>query len=185
MKDYNNIKNKLSQLPSHSADERLWEGIEEKMPQSGIFNKLPQREAPDDIWDKISAELPHRKSVLRFLPYWMAAASVIIIFSLTILLKPNRQNDQIIVAEEIITEDVVPQKTPELNKEITIYCDQYPSVCSTGKFTQLKKQLDELKAQKKELNKLKLFDSDPQIDLYIEHINLELSTIERKLIAMF
>lgn len=119
------------------------------------------------------------------MPYRVAAASVIILFSLTLLLRTGSQNEHILVAEEIITEDALPKQSPELNKEITIYCDQFPSVCSSDKFTRLKKQLDELKAQKNKLNTLKSYDSDPQIDVYIEHINLELSTIERKLIAMF
>ncbi|MFC0877165.1 hypothetical protein ACE01N_11250 [Saccharicrinis sp. FJH2] len=184
MKGYNNIKDKLSQLPTHSVDEKLWESIEEKLPRAISFDKLPEHKAPENIWNNITEALPQRKT-RRLVPYWAAAASVIVLFSLTLLLRTGSQNEQILVAEEIITEDVIPEQAPEMNKEITIYCDQYPSVCSSDKFAKLKKQLDELKAQKSELNTLKSYDSDPQIDVYIEHINLELSTIQRKLIAMF
>lgn len=184
MKEYKTIKNTLTNLPVHEAPEALWNDIESSIQKNDMFEKLPQHEASEDLWQNIEAQIRGTKT-RRLWMYRIAAASIVLLIASSVLFQFLPEKADLIVADEIIDTRKTDDASNELNTDINVYCDQYPGVCSSDKFTALKKQMDALKNQMKELREMKSYDSDPEIDFYIKHINLELAMVERKLLAMF
>lgn len=184
MKEYKAIKNTLKNLPVHEAPEALWNDIESSIQKNDMFEKLPQHEASEGLWHNIEAQITGTKT-RRLWVYRVAAASIVLLIVSSVLFQFLPKKTDLIVADEIIDSRKIDDASNELNTDINVYCNQYPGVCSSDKFTALKKQMDALKNHKKELRDMKSYDSDPEIDFYIKHINLELAMVERKLLAMF
>lgn len=186
MKDFKDISKHLSDLPKREAPEDLWVGISHKLETAStpLDKILPIHEAPNELWEGIASQLNSRIPFYKK-PWLAVAASIIIILGITFMLKIQAPQTNIIVADEYLSERPSNSGNLDLKLNVTEYCSQFPTVCSSEKFTTLKAQFENLKQRKDQLISMKNFDADPDINIYIERINLELTTIERQLIAMF
>lgn len=174
----------MQNLPVHKAPADIWQNISDGL-DNNLASKLPLHEAPQGLWHGIERRMERKKRIILFTPLRAVAASIIAIISLTFVLTNYSGTRDYLVEEEYIQNiDREPEQYIKRHN-VNLYCNQFPEICSTEKFIDLKSQIEKLEEQKNQLKALQSFDNDPQIAVYIEYINTEISTIERTLIAMF
>lgn len=176
------IKDKL---PLHIANESLWFNIDNKLGSTQkLSNRLPVHKVNPELWLKIEPELRH-KTIRWYTVTGIAATLMAAIFAITMLLKTNKDFDNYQVENGVIREIHNNTQQDKAGQQFEHYCQSFPSVCETNKYTTLKNQLDQLIQQRANLLEMQNYDSDPDIALYIARINKEVSSIELKLLALF
>lgn len=187
MNNKNNIAEFYGKMPIHKAPENIWDTISGQLDVVDTRLGLPVHVADEALWSGIERRLNSRKpnkGIIRFVG--SVAATIVLIFSLTIVLQNRANNPQIILSEEMVETHsfAAPQTTPDAHS-IIHRCNEFPLVCESDEFNTLKKQIDRLKQQRNDLQSFGKFDADPEISQYIERINNDISRLETKILAMF
>ena len=183
--DKNNNIHIKDKLPLHIANKDLWNNIEKGIDGAQkLSDKLPVHEANAQLWNKIEPKIKLRK-IQWYAPTGIAAALLAAIFAIATLLQSEKETIDYQVENGVI--QTIPGNTShnERGKQFDQYCQTFPDVCETDKYSTLKNQLDQIVQQRAKLLEMQNYDSDPDNALYIARINKEVSSIELKLLALF
>lgn len=184
----------LENLPMYEPPESVWAGIESRLP----LLELSMYEPPADIWQSIENELlidekPAKKpfvlrGVSRF--YWVAAASVLLIFTVGgywFFNKNMSENTVITVSTEVVDNQLLKTENNEIESDMKIVetlCKTALPKCENPEFKNLKDELNELNEAYSQLkNALSDYNTDPDLVVQLSKLENERSSVLRKMIA--
>lgn len=181
------LEEHLNQLPKHSADVDVWDKIDQQLSTTTtIAEKLPLHKADSDLWYDIEKQLKKRgiHRLLR-LRYISAAASIAVIMTLGSVYFTRSTDEQIFFTEEVYIQAASSEELEFQEINVLENCNEFPAVCSSPEFTQLKSKLDQQKREELKLRDLKKATNDPNIELYHSRIVKSIQQVEAQMIQLF
>ncbi len=188
------LEQSLKKLPTHEPPESVWKGIESRLP----LLELSTYEPPADIWQNIENELvrgekPLKKpfilrGVTRF--YWMAAASVLLVFTVGgywFFNKNMSEKTVTTVSTEVVDNQLLKTDNNEIESDMKIVetlCKTALPKCENPEFKSLKDELEELNQSYSQLKSaLSDYNTDPDLVVQLSKLENERSSVLRKMIA--
>jgi hypothetical protein len=196
------LKKAIAQLPTYCMkDGAVWEGIAECLKhKEKILSRMPEYKAPEGIWDKIESRLPEEKlkeGKVEIIPIPFAgkvaiAAGILVIISLGIwqlTIRPH-SGAEIIYSVEKMNSDVNYDATAKddtensLDNMISQHCKYNLQVCTSDKFINLQKELNNIDKEYGELRDQIMKSPDNQLYQYLYRIENERIAIQKEMLQL-
>lgn len=178
----------MYQLPEYEPSEEVWNKIVSKLSEGALQNaleKLPNYEPNEAVWSKIDDKLSPKTIKFSAWKWVSAAASAVIIMSISYWLKTDKQ--QIRYSEERIDKDLLLNPVDDSQQQyemIVAYCKQQTYVCQNPEFVSLKTELEELNSASKQLKEaVGQYNTEPELIAQLTNIEQQKSEIIRKMAA--
>ncbi len=188
------LEQSLKKLPTHEPPESVWAGIESRL----ALLELSTYEPPAKIWQSIENELVIGKKPLKKLFilrggarfYWMAAASILLVFTLAGYLffnKNNHEKIEITVSAEVVDNQLLKNDNNEIESDMAVVetlCKTALPKCENPEFKSLKDELEKLNQSYSQLKSaLSDYNTDPDLVVQLSKLENERSSVLRKMIA--
>jgi hypothetical protein len=170
-------------LIDHLPDAMVWSNIEKALDfESSLTDRLPHLPVyePDaEVWNKISRQLPSRKSFSINFRYWTVAASVAVMLVTTLLVLQSdfgKSDRQQVFTHNTLTENDMEQAALT---EIKKHCSLHMPVCEQSNFQELMQLYEELTSDEMALKSAmkQLGDSPEMIQALVKIENMKSATI--------
>lgn len=180
----------------HSANNDLWQDIENKLSfNKPALQKLPHHKASSALWNVIDTKIQHhykqkrRRIITLTSSISGIAASILLVLYIQTNVSTNIPNNSVVLhTEEIATPNntyIQSASTVSSNDNIVGYCTNYPDICSSPEFVQLKAKWQNLKSELQKLRAMSLYQSDDQVLVYITRIEQDIHQLENRMMLMF
>ncbi|MFV0391704.1 MAG: hypothetical protein ACK5KP_07470 [Paludibacteraceae bacterium] len=173
-----------SRLSERKPDDRIWIQIEKELDfnvrLANRMAELPAYNPQQAIWEKIAANLAHKKTVRFKISYISVAASIVeIVLISTILFQIIQNNAYSISEKEKYTQSEVDMEHVAID-EIRKYCNLNKATCDQSDLRELMQLYEELNEEESELKNaiMQLGDSPEMIHAMIKIKNLKSETIQ-------
>lgn len=195
------LQKAIDSMSKHKAPEGLWKTIEKSLnnPQElgeknlkNAIGELPNRKPERDLWKGIESNITPSKTRKLFLEKHVLkiAASLILLLSITFLIKNQIQHKEVIEITTAIIEDnpftseSLIENCSANQKEIDRICSNLPAACEDPVVQELKEQLNEVNQEYNELKSMISNTSSPDLVKFLHRIENEKCQIENQLLEL-
>lgn len=175
---WDKIADDLNLSYTESNKEALYKAIQE----------LPTYKAPAHIWSKIEHDLIPRTKYFSLSKPFLAAASVVVILSLSFIIYRLVNVDSSVSYSKVTTNsnnlsEIADTTSTVFTRIINSSCDIKPSYCASAEFKSFEKEYQDLeKMQEKILRQADQYDNDSDLELMLLKIENQKKIIEQHLI---
>ena len=174
-KNHKNLQNAIQNLPGYEPGEKLWNNIAEKLnelPLHTAVQALPEYEPDEQLWEMIATKSSVKKPALR---WWHLAAAMVAIGAVGLLTYVKDANANIAYSVEKIdsrlqNNDLKPTDTQY--QRLKAYCETETLVCNSQDYKRLQMEYEKLNDASVQL-KQAIGEYNTEVELVKQYIFLE------------
>nr|WP_295932497.1 hypothetical protein [uncultured Dyadobacter sp.] len=183
--NHKNLQNALRQLREYEPEERIWEGMRQKMndaPLQAALAQMPEYEPDERLWTLINRRPVHRRFG------WGYAAAAMIVISAGLLLGKIKTGLPVSYTEEQV--DVRLQTdthlvTDEQYQKLKTYCETETLVCNSQDYRYLQQEYERLSSASEALQQaIGSFNTEPELMRQFNDVEQQKTLILNKMAKM-